>query len=82
MSSSPPIGTNSWYARRPQRFGIFTANKLLGGHFIADSGDPQPWGVVHGMSCEWFPTHAEAIAYADSQARALVRDIAEAEAVS
>lgn len=45
----------------------------------------QPWNVdgrfVWGRP-RMFPTHAEAIAYADSQARALARDIAEVEAAS
>lgn len=60
------LSSSEFGEENPQRLGIFRPS-FIDGEWIA-RGDV--WVIVRGLkSVEWFPTHAEAIAYADRMAR-------------
>lgn len=57
----PPVNTPKWRQANPHRFCVMRS---------LDPVDVHPWEVWTGYAhLDGFPTHAEAIAYADSLAR-------------
>lgn len=66
--SKPRIGLGPWINESPSRFGVFNDNLDEDGRF--DARRDMPWTVCRfDYLNKYFPTHAEAVAYADREAR-------------